>query len=164
MTETTTDQAQAAISSVAVPAELPASKVLGVMLMAQAELLQGISISSRTGLSAVVAIELSNHLQSLGAFLAMGHGEAVIYDRVHALTSMVVATIMAGTAMEGLNIRVTEALTAAEDSDAPTILRDVLEQLRNGTFNPLASVPDMLDTLLAGYVDPLPETAAQPAD
>lgn len=160
MTETTTEQAQDAINSLADKGPVLASRLLGVMLLAQAEMLQGITITSRTGMSAAVSIELAQHMHALGSFLAGGYGQAVIYDRVRALSSMVVSTIMGGSALEELGVNVSGAMDVPEDSDLTGILREVLDQLRANIFDPNTSVPELLDPLLPGFVGDAPEDPA----
>lgn len=134
--------------------EAAATKLLGFMLIAQSELLQTMTISSPTGMTAGVTQELAHHMRGLGQYLAAGKATAMIHDRQAALGCTFGMVSAAGLALELLNVRINE-LMGPESGDKPVAydqLLLLLEQLQAGAFNPSTPVGDLLSTGLESYV------------
>lgn len=91
-----------------------ATRRLGLMLVAQSELLSTVSLASPTGMTASVTQELCGHMRQLGQYLTAGAARAVILDRESALAAALLMNLASARTLQRLGVRFEDALMEEE--------------------------------------------------
>lgn len=143
MTEQTTNQ----------PAYEPekATKMLGAMLIAQADLLQSMQILSPAGAANGITGELAHHLRSVGTFMCATNAGVVIHDRSFAFAAALVASSTSFNALDRMAVNVPGALEACEEQTI-NIIRGAMPDIVGGNAAVAESLTETISPLLEPWL------------